>query len=102
MRFHIDNRSPKNEARRICSAYALKRCPLCDAINGLLNGECYVCRWRGEFDLNPINLQKGVEDLIATTSDWIVNPEPKSTQLNLLNRIITSIWIRFCPKHQRA
>ena len=102
MRFHLDNRSPKNEARRICSAYALKRCPLCGAINGLLNGECFICRWHGEFDRNPEHIRKGMEDLIESTSEWIANPEPDAVLPSLLDRIISSFRMRFFPQRGRA
>lgn len=42
----------------------LKRCPLCGALNTKRNRECFVCRWRGEFQYDEAAINQGLEDLL--------------------------------------
>jgi hypothetical protein len=46
------------------TASHLMRCPLCGALNSTRNRECFVCRWRGEFDFNQENIEAGLSDLL--------------------------------------
>lgn len=50
----------KGETKRLISSHALKRCPLCGAVNAVTNEECFVCRWRGEFDTRPEEIEQGM------------------------------------------
>jgi hypothetical protein len=42
----------------------LKRCPLCGVLNAVQNGECFVCRWHGEFDRDPVRLHECLVELM--------------------------------------
>lgn len=54
---------PNTLSRRLATGN-LKLCPLCGAINSRQNGECFVCRWSGEFDHDPVHIELGVHELI--------------------------------------
>ena len=52
------------EARARRAANSLKSCPLCGAINSAENSECFVCRWSGAFNEDPLVVQLGLDALI--------------------------------------
>jgi hypothetical protein len=54
----------KVETRRLISSHTLKRCVLCGAVNAVSNEECFVCRWHGEFDTDPTEIECGVNQLL--------------------------------------
>jgi hypothetical protein len=55
--------------RRRLAVESLKCCPVCGAVNARLNGECFVCRWHGKFDNDPVRIAQGVQDLIVRCPD---------------------------------
>jgi hypothetical protein len=52
------------EANRRLAVENLKACPLCGAVNAVQNNECFVCRWRGEFDHDSETIEEGVFALL--------------------------------------
>jgi len=59
-----DSRIDRIDAQRRRAAEALKRCPLCDAINARSNEECFVCNWHGAFDHDPVHVEAGLDELL--------------------------------------
>ena len=61
----------------------LKVCPLCDTINSKLNGECFVCRWHGQFVHDPSRVEEGLVEMLdeyPELLDGILHiPQPKIT-----------------------
>ena len=51
-------------ARRKLAALHLKRCPLCGAVNAVVNCECFVCRWSGTFQTDPEAVDEGLGELL--------------------------------------
>ena len=85
------NRQPN----AVWMAEHLKRCPLCGAVNAATNGECFVCRWHGEFEHEPGVIEQGINELIAHSpeleqafddSDWI--PHSQAERLRAFLRKI--------------
>jgi hypothetical protein len=67
------------DGNRSLAAGHLKRCPLCGALNSLRNRECFVCRWRGEFDLDQESIEAGLADLLDRCPELasaMSEPEP--------------------------
>jgi hypothetical protein len=54
----------QRESSRTLAVGHLKRCPLCGALNSKRNRECFVCRWHGDFDHDPDNIEAGLTDLL--------------------------------------
>lgn len=52
------------ETKRLISSHTLKRCTLCGAVNAVSNEECFVCRWHGEFQTDPAEIELGVNQLL--------------------------------------
>jgi hypothetical protein len=52
------------DSQRRLAARNLKRCTLCGAINAMANGECFVCRWHGTFDTDPVAVDEGLGELL--------------------------------------
>ena len=57
-------RAHRLAAHRKMAAETLKRCPLCGAINALINDDCYVCMWHGTFDFDPGRVEEGLGELL--------------------------------------
>ena len=77
MNHRIDNRAGTHESHRKLAAESLKRCPLCGAVNARSNGECFVCRWAGNFDHNPAHVEEGLSELLTRCpelADAILKP----------------------------
>jgi hypothetical protein len=49
----------------------LKRCPVCDTVNAMMNMECFVCRWHGEFDHDPISVEAGLYEVLEQCPELI-------------------------------
>lgn len=49
----------------------LKRCPLCGTVNAKLNCECFVCRWHGDFDHDPIAVEEGLIEVLEQCPELI-------------------------------
>src|SRR5438309_6986097 len=49
----------------------LKRCPVCGTVNAKLNPECFVCRWHGEFDCDPISVEDGLIEVLEQCPELI-------------------------------
>ena len=57
----------------------LKRCPLCGVLNAVHNAECFVCRWHGGFDHDPIRIEACLLDLLERCpelADAMSEPAP--------------------------
>lgn len=39
-------------------------CPLCGALNVNTNIECFVCRWAGDFNFNPVQIETRLYEII--------------------------------------
>jgi hypothetical protein len=81
---------------------SLKCCPLCGALNSRQNGECFVCRWQGDFVTDEATVREGLESLVqrcpSLVDDW---PRPASAprrKRGAISRasIRTRIWLRVC------
>lgn len=42
----------------------LKCCPLCGVLNAVHNAECFVCRWHGSFDHDPVRIEDCLMELL--------------------------------------
>jgi len=69
------------ETKRLISSHTLKRCTLCGAVNSIANEECFVCRWRGEFDRDPDEIEIGVNQLLDRCPELAVAMIDKSIQV---------------------
>jgi len=49
----------------------LMRCPLCRTVNTKLNVECFVCRWHGDFDHNPVSVEQGLIEVLEQCPELI-------------------------------
>jgi hypothetical protein len=49
----------------------LKRCPVCGTVNAKVNGECFVCRWHGDFDHDPISVEEGLIEVLEQCPELI-------------------------------
>jgi hypothetical protein len=83
------------QSNALWMAENLKRCPLCGAVNAATNGECFVCRWHGEFEREPAIIEQGINELIAHSPeldealnqcDWV--PQPQAARLRAFLRKI--------------
>lgn len=57
----------------------LKCCPLCGVLNAARNAECFVCRWHGEFDRDPVRIEECLLDLLdrcPELADAMAEPVP--------------------------
>lgn len=81
------------ETHRRLAVENLKRCPLCGTVNARLNHECFVCRWRGEFDRDPHSVEEGLLEILEDCPeliDCIINlPRPSE---GLLEKAV--LWLR--------
>jgi hypothetical protein len=50
---------------------SLKACPLCGAINARQNAECFVCRWHGSFDHDPVRVETAVRQLVHSCPELL-------------------------------
>jgi len=88
------SRTERIEAQRRRAAEALKRCPLCDAINAMSNEECFVCTWHGEFNHDPDNVEAGLGELLdrcPELADAMMTPVADSQENARMGR-----WSVFC------
>ena|SRR5690349_7551304 len=93
--FEQQNGYMDSNPTRLWMADNLKRCPLCGAVNAATNGECFVCRWHGEFEHEPASIEQGINELIAHSpeleqaireSDWM--PQTQTERLRAFLRKI--------------
>lgn len=49
----------------------LKLCPVCHTVNSRQNHECFVCRWHGEFDNDPVAIEEGLLDVLEQCPELI-------------------------------
>lgn len=62
-RFRMDPHISLASGARLAAAN-LKRCPLCGAVNAVVNQECFICRWHGAFYRNPAEIEEGLAQLL--------------------------------------
>ncbi len=67
----IDSRMLRLESQRKLAALSLKRCPLCGAVNAVANDECFVCRWHGEFQSDPVSVDEGLGLLLENCPELV-------------------------------
>ena len=94
-----ESRTHRMEAQRKRAAEALKRCPLCDAINAMSNEECFVCTWRGTFDHDPVNVEAGLGELLERCpelADAMMSPATEPIESAPVAR-----WRTFCQAFRR-
>jgi hypothetical protein len=74
----------------------LKCCPVCDAVNAITNGECFVCRWSGAFEHDPARITSAVEELLVRCPELVeAMSEPAAPQPNLVTRVANWFRARF-------
>src|SRR4051812_14818730 len=59
------------ETHRRLAVDNLKRCPLCGTVNAKLNCECFVCRWRGDFDHSANSVEEGLLEVLEQCPELI-------------------------------
>ena len=72
----------------------LKRCPLCGADNEVKNEECFVCRWQGSFDHDPVAIEMVRREVLSLPVETIV----PTKLLSLRQRSYSWILILFHPE----
>lgn len=81
------------------AAEALKRCPLCGAINARTNGECYVCLWHGTFDHDPARVEAGLEELLVVCPELadalIETPTEEMVRIQPNASFLSKFWAYF-------
>lgn len=87
------------DAQRRRAAEALKRCPLCNAINARSNEECFVCNWHGAFDHDPASIEAGLGELLDRCPE-LANAmiEPPQEELPPVR---SSVWKVLCGAFRR-
>lgn len=83
------------ETQRLISSHTLKRCPLCGAVNALTNDECFICRWHGEFDTRPAEIEQGVHQLFDRCPELAMAMIDRSTQDRKRRPWISRLVTRF-------
>jgi hypothetical protein len=83
------------ETKRLISLHALKRCTLCGAVNAISNDECFVCRWHGEFDTNPAEIESGVNQLLSRCPELAIAMIDNSAQARKRGTWVHKIVVRF-------
>jgi len=61
---------PGDVHRRLVSG-SLKRCPVCGAVNARQNEECFVCRWHGRFEMDPVMIADGLDLLLEDCPEFL-------------------------------
>ncbi|MFI5385672.1 MAG: hypothetical protein ACHQ50_06065 [Fimbriimonadales bacterium] len=59
------------ESHRKLAVENLKRCPLCKTVNAIQSSECFVCRWHGSFDHDPMSVEEGLLDVLDECPELI-------------------------------
>lgn len=83
-----------NLLRHRAAIESFKVCPLCTSLNVRENGECFVCRWHGDFDLNPASIEMTLYELLQRCPDLpeVILPSPEPS---LWRRLIARLpWRR--------
>ena len=73
-----------------------KVCTLCGALNVRENDECFVCRWSGAFDHDPLAVRVGINEIVRECPELMeVVREPGRRRLfgNLYGRL-RGVWYR--------
>lgn len=91
---------PNTLSRKLATGN-LKLCPLCSAVNSRQNGECFVCRWSGEFDHDPIHIEMGVHELIERCPE-LLDALYGSPPFKLGWRIRLGMWFQRVFGRRRA
>jgi len=72
----------KMETQRLVASGTLKTCTCCGALNIVDNRECFVCRWHGRFDEDPIQIEQGVAQLLERCPDLATAMMENAAELN--------------------
>ena len=59
------------DSHRKLALDSLKRCPVCSTVNAMMNLECFVCRWHGEFDHDPASVEEGLYEVLEQCPELI-------------------------------
>jgi len=60
----LGNREVVGTTHRRLPVDNLKCCPLCGVLNAVQNAECFVCRWHGAFDHDPVRIESCLVELL--------------------------------------
>lgn len=73
-----------------------KVCTLCGALNVRENDECFVCRWSGEFDHDPLAVRVGINDIVRECPELmeLVCPSGRPDPLHDLFARLNAAWHR--------
>jgi hypothetical protein len=61
-----------------------KVCVLCGALNVRENDECFVCRWAGDFDTDPVMIRIKINEIVSECpdlTDVVVDPPSRAPLL---------------------